>query len=188
MSTDLLKSFLIPQENPSVSATSWLAPGAVVIGAVTLHEFTSVWFGAVLRGDINRIHVGARSNIQDGAVVHVSDTEAAVIGSEVTVGHRAIVHACTVGDGVLVGMGAVLLDGCQIGAESLIAAGALVPKGAIIPEGSLVMGTPARVVRALTLEERAANRRLAAKYVEVARRYQALGFGGTPYIASVATP
>lgn len=188
MSTDLLKSFLIPQENPSVNPTAWLAPGAVVVGAVTLHELSSIWFGAVLRGDINRIVVGPRSNIQDGAVVHVSDDEAALIGTEVTVGHRAIVHACNVGDGVLVGMGAVLLDGCRIGAESLIAAGALVPKGMVIPEGSLVVGTPARVIRPLNTEERAANRRLAAKYVEVSRRYRELGWQGAPLLSSLPTP
>ncbi len=188
MSTDLLKSFLIPRENPFLAPDAWLAPGAVVVGAVSLSEQSSVWFGAVLRGDINHIVVGARSNIQDGAVVHVSDNEAAVIGREVTVGHRAIVHACTVGDGVLVGMGAVLLDGCRIGAESIIAAGALVPKGMEVPEGSLVVGMPARVSRALSAEERAANRRLAAKYVEVARRYRELGLHGAPMLPSTLTP
>ncbi len=180
MSTYSLKSFLIPEEKPSVSPSAFIATGAIVAGAVVLAEGSSVWFGAVLRGDINRIEVGARSNIQDGCVVHVSDDQAARIGSEVTVGHRAIVHACTVEDGVLVGMGAVLLDGCRIGAESIVAAGALVPKGMQVPEGSLVAGMPARVVRELKPEERAANRRLAAKYVAVAARYRALGYEGGP--------
>lgn len=182
MDSNLLKTFLIPEENPYVAADAYIAPGAIVAGAVTLAPLSSVWFGAVLRGDINRISVGARSNIQDGCVVHVSDDCAAVIGCEVTVGHRAIVHACTVGDGVLVGMGAVLLDGCRIGAESIIAAGALVPKGMAVPEGALVMGSPARVKRLLSAQERAANRRLAAKYVEVARRYRALGLAGAPWL------
>ncbi len=180
MDNHLLKRFLIPEENPFVSGDAYLAPGAVVVGAVTLAPLSSVWFGAVLRGDINRISVGERSNIQDGSVVHVSDDHAAVIGCDVTVGHRAIVHACTVEDGVLVGMGAILLDGCHVGAESVIAAGALVPKGMQVPAGSLVVGTPGRVVRPLSAEERSANRRLAAKYVEVARRYRELGCVGSP--------
>lgn len=188
MGSELLKRFLIPQENPFLAEDAWLAPGAIVTGAVSLAEQSSVWFGAVLRGDINRILVGARSNIQDGAVVHVSDSEAAVIGCEVTVGHRAIVHACEVGDGVLVGMGSVLLDGCRIGAESIIAAGALVPKGAEIPAGVLVIGTPGRVVRVLSAEERDANRALAAKYVEVAQRYRQLGFNGAPLLPPALTP
>ncbi len=182
MGTDSLKNFLISEENPSVAESVFIAPGAVVAGAVALAEHSSVWFGAVLRGDINRIFVGARSNIQDGAVVHVSDDHAAVIGCDVTVGHRAIVHACEVGDGVLVGMGAILLDGCRIGAGSIVAAGALVPKGMAAPEGALLIGTPARVARLLSAEERAANLRLAAKYVEVARRYRELGFQSGPLL------
>ena len=124
------------------------------------------------------IVVGPQSNVQDGSVLHVSDTHACVLGTRVTVGHRAIVHACEVGDEVLVGMGAILLDGAVIGARSTIAAGALVTKGTVVPEGSLVVGSPARVVRALTLEEQAANARLALKYVEVSRRYRGLQTAG----------
>jgi carbonic anhydrase/acetyltransferase-like protein (isoleucine patch superfamily) len=142
---------------------------------VEIGQESSVWYTAVLRGDINRIVLGDQTNVQDGSVLHVSDDFACVLGDRVTVGHRAVVHACTVGDEVLVGMGAVILDGAQIGPRCIIAAGALVTKGASIPEGSLVVGSPAKVVRALTREEMAANARLALKYVELSRRYLDLG-------------
>lgn len=175
-----LKNFLLEEEKPSVAADVFIAPGAVVLGAVEMGPGSSAWYGAVLRGDINRIVVGAQSNVQDGSVLHVSDDHPCVLGERVTVGHRAVVHACTVGDEVLVGMGAIILDGAQIGPRSTIAAGALVPKNMVVPEGSLVVGSPARVVRALSDEEQAANGRLALKYVEVSRRYLALGLGGTP--------
>jgi carbonic anhydrase/acetyltransferase-like protein (isoleucine patch superfamily) len=156
----------------------FIAPGAIVVGAVELHAESSVWYGSVLRGDINRIVVGAQSNVQDGSVLHVSDDFACVLGERVSVGHRAVVHACTVGDEVLVGTGAIIMDGAQIGARSIVAAGALVTKNTIVPEGSLVMGSPARVVRALSVEEQQANAKLALKYVEVSRRYLAMGLGG----------
>lgn len=187
MSHQSLNNFLIPAKSPSVDATAFIAQGAVVVGDVTLGAHSSVWYGAVLRGDINRISVGARSNIQDGSVVHVSDDHAAVIGEDVTVGHRAIVHACRVENEVLIGMGAILLDGCHIGPRSIIAAGAVVPKGLVVPEGSLVIGTPGRIIRALTAEERAANLKLAAKYVEVSRRFIAAGYHAGP-LAPCAPP
>ena len=182
MSLTPLKNFLIPAVQPSVAPTAFIAPGAVVIGAVDLGEESSVWFGSVLRGDINRITVGAQSNVQDGSVLHVSDDHACILGDRVTVGHRAVVHACTVGDEVLVGMGAIILDGANIGARSTIAAGALVTKNMHVPEGYLVMGSPAKVVRALSAEEQAANRQLALKYVEVSRCF--LGQD----VASLITP
>ena len=149
-----------------------------MLGAATLGEESSVWFGSVIRADINRILVGAQSNVQDGSVLHVSDDYACEIGDRVTIGHRAMVHACKVGDEVLVGMSATILDGAVIGARSIVAAGALVTKGMQVPEGSLVLGSPARVVRPLTLEEQRGNLRLAMKYVEVSRRFMALGYGG----------
>lgn len=180
---DILKRLLLPDEKPSVAAGVFIAPGAVVLGAVGLGAQSSVWYGSVLRGDINRIIVGPQSNVQDGSVLHVSDDFACVLGERVSVGHRAVVHACTVGDEVLVGMGAIIMDGAQVGPRSIVAAGSLVTKGMIIPEGSLVVGSPARVVRALTPEERAANATLALKYVEIARRYLALGPGGVPVAA-----
>ncbi len=179
---DILKRFLIPDENPSLAEGVFIAPGAVVIGAVEMGAQSSVWYGSVLRGDINRIVIGPQSNVQDGSVLHVSDDFACILGERVSVGHRAVVHACTVDDEVLVGMGAIIMDGAQVGARSVIAAGSLVTKGMIIPEGSLVVGAPARVARMLTPEERAANARLALKYVEISRRYLALGLGGAPVV------
>ncbi|MES2598806.1 MAG: gamma carbonic anhydrase family protein [Verrucomicrobiota bacterium] len=173
MSIQTLKNFLIPGTSPSVPETAFIAPGAVVIGAVELGAESSIWFGSVLRGDINRIVVGNQSNVQDGSVLHVSDDHACILGDRVTVGHRAIVHACTVEDDVLIGMGAIILDGARIGARSTIAAGALVTKNMQVPPGSLVIGAPAKVARALTDEEQAANTKLAHKYVEVSRRYLA---------------
>ncbi len=175
---ETLKKFLLPDSRPAVAADVFIAHGAIVLGAVELREQSSVWYGSVLRGDINRIIVGAQSNVQDGSVLHVSDDCACVLGDRVTVGHRAVVHACTVGDEVLVGMGAIILDGAQIGARSIIAAGALVTKNMVVPEGSLVVGSPARVVRALSLEEQQGNAKLALKYVEVSQRYLAMGLGG----------
>lgn len=174
MSLTSLKKFLLPEVGFTSHETIFIAPGAVVIGAVELAAESSVWFTSVLRGDINRIIVGAQSNIQDGSVLHVSDDHACILGERVTVGHRAVVHACTVEDEVLVGMGAIILDGARIGARCIVAAGALVPKNMQVPEGSLVMGSPARVVRALSAEEQQANSRLALKYVEIARRYRSM--------------
>lgn len=174
MSASDLRRFLLPDSRPAVPETAFIAPGAVVLGAVTLGEESSVWFTSVLRGDINQIVVGNQSNVQDGSVLHVSDDFACILGDRVTVGHRAIVHACTVGDEVLVGMGAIILDGAEIGPRTVVAAGALVTKGTVIPEGALVVGSPARVVRQLSAVERAANAQLALKYVEVARRYRGL--------------
>lgn len=170
-----LKRFLLPSEKPRVEPTAFIAEGAILVGAVTVGSEASVWYGAVLRGDINRVVVGSRSNIQDGSVLHVSDEHPAILGERVTVGHRAVVHACTVGDEVLVGMGALILDGAEIGPRVIIGAGSLVARGTKVPEGSLVMGAPGRVVRALSLEEQRANAQLAMKYVELARRYRELG-------------
>jgi carbonic anhydrase/acetyltransferase-like protein (isoleucine patch superfamily) len=172
MSLQPLKNFLMPGVKPTVADTAFIASGAIVIGAVDLGPESSVWYTSVLRGDINRIVVGPQSNVQDGCVLHVSDTHPCILGTRVTVGHRAVVHACTIGDEVLIGMGAIILDGAVIGARSTIAAGALVTKGKVIPEGSLVMGSPARIVRSLTAEEQAANATLALKYVEVSRRFR----------------
>lgn len=173
----LLPSFLMPEATPQLAPSSFIAAGAVVIGAVDLGKESSVWFSSVVRADINRISIGHQTNVQDGCVLHVSDDHACLIGDRVTIGHRAVVHACTIHDEVLVGMGAIILDGAVIGARSIVAAGALVTKGMIVPEGSLVLGSPAKVVRALTPEEQQANRRLALKYVESSRRFIAMGYG-----------
>ncbi len=154
------------RKQPTLGKGVYLAKTAVVLGEVTLGDHSSVWYNAVLRGDINRIVVGHHSNIQDNAVLHLADNFPCILGNWVTVGHSAIVHACTVGDEVLVGMGAVVLDGAEIGAQSLIGAKALVKQGMKIPPGSLVLGAPAKVVRELTAEERANLKWLAQKYVD----------------------
>jgi carbonic anhydrase/acetyltransferase-like protein (isoleucine patch superfamily) len=158
--------------SPRIDSRAWLAPGAVVAGDVTIGPDTSVWFGSVVRGDVHAIRIGARSNLQDHCVVHVTkDRFPAWIGDEVTVGHRATVHGCLVGDGALVGIGAVVLDGAEVGEEALVAAGALVAPGAKVPARHLVMGVPARVVRPLRDEEVRRQRERALEYVETARAW-----------------
>ena len=154
------------RKQPVLGAGVYLARTAVVVGDVTLGDHSSVWYNAVLRGDINRIVVGHHSNIQDNSVLHLADDFPCLVGNWVTIGHSAIVHACTVGDETLVGMGAVILDGAVIGEQSLIGAKALVTQGAKIPPGSLVLGSPARVARALSPEERAKLKWWAQKYVD----------------------
>ena len=143
----------------------YLATGAVVVGDVTLGDYSSVWYNAVLRGDINRIVVGHHTNIQDNAVLHLADDFPCQVGSYVTVGHSAIVHACIVGDETLIGMGAIILDGAVVGAQCLIGANALITQGTQIPDGSLVLGSPAKVMRLLTAKERAGLKSWAEKYV-----------------------
>jgi len=159
-----LDTFL--RKTPKLGKGVFIAKTAVVLGDVTLGAHSSVWYGAVLRGDINRIVVGHHSNIQDNAVLHLADDFACVIGNWTTIGHGAIVHACTVGDEVLVGMGAVILDGAVIGKQTIIGAKALVTQGMKIPPGSLVLSAPAKIVRKLTPKERAALKWWAEKYVD----------------------
>jgi carbonic anhydrase/acetyltransferase-like protein (isoleucine patch superfamily) len=153
------------RKRPSLGKGVYIAAGAVVLGDVTLGDYSSVWYNAVLRGDINRIIVGHHTNIQDGAVLHLADDFPCVVGDYVTIGHSAVVHACVVGDEVLVGMGAVILDGAIIGAQSIIGAKALVTQGTRIPPGSLVLGAPAKVVRKLTAKERSGLKAWAVKYI-----------------------
>jgi len=154
------------RKKPKLGKGVYIAKTAVVIGDVTLGAYSSVWYGAVLRGDINRVVVGHHTNIQDNAVLHLADDFACIVGNWVTVGHSAIVHACKVGDEVLVGMGAVILDGTVIGKQSIVGAKALVKQGMKIPPGSLVVGAPARVVRKLTQNERVGLKWWAEKYVD----------------------
>src|SRR3984885_8976883 len=158
-----LDTFL--RKKPRLGKNVFIAKNATVIGDVTLGAHSSVWYGAVLRGDINRIVVGHHTNIQDNAVLHLADDFPCILGNWVTVGHGAIVHACTVGDEVLVGMGAVILDGAVIGKQSLIGANALVTQNTKIPPGSLVLGSPDNGVRALTKKERARLKWGGDKYV-----------------------
>ena len=159
-----LDTFL--RKKPKLGRGVYLAKTAVVLGDVTLGAHSSVWYGAVLRGDINRIVVGHHSNIQDNAVLHLAHEFPCILGNWVTIGHGAIVHACKVGDEVLVGMSAVILDGAVIGKQSLIGAKALVTQGMKIPPGSLVLGAPARVARKLTKKERDRLKWWAKHYVD----------------------
>ena len=158
-----LENFL--RRKPVLGKEVYIARGAVVLGDVTIGDHSSVWYNAVVRGDINRIAIGHHANIQDNAVVHLADEFACLVGNYVTVGHSAIVHACTVGDETLIGMGAVILDGAVVGEQSLIGAKALVTQGAQIPPGSLVLGAPAKIVRALSAAERSDLKTWAEKYV-----------------------
>ena len=154
-------------QSPRVDATAYIDQSAQVIGDVEIGAESSVWMNVVLRGDVNAIRVGRRSNIQDGTIVHVMNgTHPTTIGDDVTVGHGAVVHGCTIEDRVLVGMGAILLNGVTVGADSIIAAGTLLPEGATVPPRSLVMGSPGKVKRALTGEEVASIQVYAENYVK----------------------
>ncbi len=167
------------QDNlPTLGDAVYIAPGAAVIGRVTLGDDSSVFFQCVLRGDINSITVGNRSNIQDNSTLHVSTPLPTLLGSDVSVGHNCVIHACTVGDRVLVGMGSIVMDGVVVGEDCIIGAGSLLTKGRIFAPGSLILGNPARVVRALTPEERDSIPQLAAKYVGVKNRYLSGNSGG----------
>ena len=154
---------------PTIDPEAFIAEGAVIRGDVRIERNASIWYNAVLRGDVDSIAVGEGSNIQDGCVVHVDRGCPVRIGRNVTVGHGAIVHGCTIGDGTLVGMGAIILNGAVIGEGCIVGAGALVTQGKHIPAGTLVIGSPARTVRAVTPEEREHNLANAQLYVEEAR-------------------
>ena len=156
---------------PRLSPSAYVAEGAVLVGEVHVGADSSIWFHAVLRGDINVVEVGERTNIQDGAVLHVTHEYPVRVGNDVTIGHRAIVHGCSVGDGSLIGMGAVVLDNARIGAQALVSAGAVVLEGFVVPEGMLAAGVPALVIRPLTKEERTGLLQSAQHYVEYARSY-----------------
>lgn len=157
---------------PRVADDAYVAPGAALVGDVTLRAGVSVWFGCVLRGDVNRIEIGERSNLQDGTVVHLGDEDPTIVGEEVVVGHRAVIHGCTIGGGTLVGIQATILDGVRIGEGCVIGAGTLIPAGREIPARSLVLGMPGRVVRTLTAADEEFHRRLAGKYVRLAHNHR----------------
>ncbi|MFG6082068.1 gamma carbonic anhydrase family protein [Paracoccus litorisediminis] len=163
--------------SPQLADDAWVAPDAQLIGKVVLEEGASVWFGAVLRGDNEEIRVGRNSNVQELTVCHTDIGHPLTIGADCTIGHRAILHGCTIGDGVLIGMGAIILNGAKIGAGSLIGAGALVTEGKEIPPGSLVMGSPGKVVRELDDEARERLLKSAEGYRANAARFRA---GMTP--------
>jgi len=158
---------------PEVGKGVFVAPGAHVIGRVVLGDRASIWFGAVVRGDNDPIRIGAESNVQDGAMIHADPGVPTTIGDGVTIGHHAIVHGASVGDNSLIGMGATVLNRAVIGANSIVGANALVTEGKTFPDGVLIVGAPARVLRALTDAEIAGLRLSAATYVANARRYAA---------------
>ncbi len=156
---------------PKVGPDVWIAPSAAVIGEVDLAERSSVWFGAVLRGDTEPIRVGAGSNVQENAVLHTDTGFPLTVGANCTVGHSAILHGCTIGDGSLIGMGATVMNGARIGRSCLVAAGSLVTEGKDIPDGMMVMGRPAKVTRPLEPAEIERLFQSAAHYQRNARRF-----------------
>jgi carbonic anhydrase/acetyltransferase-like protein (isoleucine patch superfamily) len=158
--------------SPSIDPMAWIAPSAVVVGSVKIGPHSSVWYNAVLRGDSDRITIGARSNLQDGVSVHVANGCPAILGDDISVGHNAVIHGATIEDGCLIGMNATVLNGAVIGAGSLIAAGALVTQGTRIPPGSLVAGLPGRVVRELSASEQADLIANAVRYLEHVESHQ----------------
>lgn len=163
----------LPGAAPTVHENAFVASGARVVGAVTLADGASIWYNAVLRGDSAAITVGARSNLQDNVSVHVDAGHGVTIGDDVSVGHNAVVHGCTIGDGSLIGMGSVVLSGVEIGPGCLVAGGAVVLEGTVVPAGSLVAGVPAKVRRELTAEERAGILRNAQTYATHSARHAA---------------
>ena len=165
--------FSYREVRPELADSVFVAPTATIIGDVHVGADSSIWFGVVLRGDVNLIRIGRRTNIQDGSIVHVtSQTHATVIGDDVTVGHGVKLHGCTVGDGALIGIGAIVLDGAVIGEGSMVAAGSLVTPGTVVPPRSLVTGSPARVKRPLTDSEIAGLKDLAVRYTNYGREYR----------------
>jgi len=163
--------YRLGEHTPELGAGVWVAESAQVIGRVTLEDEVSIWFNAVLRGDSDHLTIGAGSNIQDGSVLHADAGMPLTLGRNVTVGHQAMLHGCTVGDNALIGIGAVVLNGARIGANCLVGAGSLVTEGKAFPDGSLIMGSPAKVVRELTPQQIQGLAMSAAHYVRNGRRY-----------------
>ena len=165
--------YQLGDRQPQLADSVWLADSAHIIGDVRLAADVSIWFNAVLRGDNEPIVLGEGSNVQDGCVLHTDPGAPLTVGKRVTVGHKAILHGCTVGDESLIGMGAVILNGAVIGRNCLVGAGALVTEGKIFPDGSLIVGSPAKAVRQLTSEQIEKMRLNAKRYCDNAKRYQA---------------
>lgn len=160
-------------QNPKIDTAAFIAPDAVVLGDVVFGEKSSLWYGAIVRGDINQIRIGIGTNLQDGTIVHLADDAGVEVGDFTTVGHRAILHACTIGNECLIGMGATVLDHAQIGDRCIVGANSLVPQRMEIPPGSLVYGNPARIIRKLNSQEQNAIRYWAEKYIHVAAAHAA---------------
>ena len=157
---------------PRVAASAWVADNAQVMGDVVIGDNASVWFGTTVRGDTDTITIGAGSNIQDGSVLHADDGVPLVVGANVTVGHQVMLHGCTIGDGSLIGIGAVVLNGAKIGQHCLVGAGSLVTEGKEFPDGSMILGSPARVVKNLSPEQIEGLRQSALHYQQNAERFR----------------
>ena len=157
-------------KNPKIHPAATVFPGAVVLGDVTIAEDSSIWFGAVVRAELDQLTIGRRSNVQDNCVIHVDHDHPCHVGDDVTIGHGAIIHGCKIGNNCLVGMGAIVLDGAVIGDDCLVAAGSLVTGKMDAPAGSLIMGNPAKVVKEMTPEQIASNKTSAKHYVELAQQ------------------
>jgi carbonic anhydrase/acetyltransferase-like protein (isoleucine patch superfamily) len=164
--------FILGDVSPQIASSAYVAPNATVLGNVTLAQNASVWFGATLRGDNENIHIGESSNVQDGAVLHTDPGFPMTIGSNVSIGHQAMLHGCTVGDGSLIGIQSVILNGAVIGKNCLIGAGAVITERKVFADGCLIFGAPAKVVRELTAEERENLVKVAANYAERADYYR----------------
>ncbi|MCH6257785.1 gamma carbonic anhydrase family protein [Puniceicoccaceae bacterium K14] len=165
-----LEKFL--SKDPSIHDSAYVADQATLLGDVRIGEQASVWPGCVLRGDINYISIGNRSNVQDGTIVHLADDYPVDVGNDVTIGHAAIIHACKIEDECLIGMGATVMDGAVIGSRSIVGANALVTQGTIVPPGSLVLGSPAKVVKSLSDVQQSKLKDMAAKYVTVSSTHK----------------
>lgn len=157
---------------PKIDETAFIAESADVVGQVTIERNANIWYGTVLRGDDNYITVGENTNIQDGSIVHISEKFPTIIGNNVTVGHKSIIHGCEIGDNTLIGMGSIVLDGAKVGEFTLLGAGSLVPPGKEIPSGVLAMGSPAKVIRELSDEEKENLTNSALKYVKLANNHK----------------
>ncbi len=164
--------YKLGNQQGTIDPDAFIAPSASIIGDVELHAESSIWFGAVLRGDIERISIGRGSNIQDGSVCHTDPSNPCVVGDYVTVGHMAMLHGCRIGAGSLIGIGAILLNGSVIGSDCMVGAQALITAGKSFPDGVVIMGAPAKIVRDVTAAERAQLRANADRYIERARRYR----------------
>ena len=159
-------------KSPRIAASAWVADSALVIGDVELGDDVGIWFGAVLRGDTELLRIGRGSNIQDASVLHADVGQPLIVGQGVTVGHQVMLHGCTIGDGSLIGIGAIVLNGAKIGTNCLVGAGALVTEGKAFADGSMIIGSPAKTVRQLTPEEIGKLRQGASHYIDNARRYK----------------
>lgn len=157
---------------PKIDKTAFIAESVDIVGKVTIEKNANIWYGTVLRADDNYITVGENSNIQDGSVVHISEKFPTIIGNNVTIGHKSIIHGCEIGNNTLIGMGSIVLDGAKVGEFTLLGAGSLVPPGKEIPSGVLAMGSPAKVIRELSQEEKENLTKSALKYVNLANNHK----------------